>query len=109
MAIESVRKVFRPLASRKVRVALASLVAAALAEYGLGVDEGLVYGILGLGAALILGIAHEDAGRLAGGASITVAEPAGEGAGAVPARVPAPWHSGAAPGVDCGARRCESG
>ncbi len=52
-----------PLRSRKVRVALATVVAAYAAEVGLHVSEELVFTILGVGAALILGIAHEDNGR----------------------------------------------
>jgi hypothetical protein len=57
---------FRPVAfpqGAKVRVALATVVAAFAAEYGLQASEELILTILGLGAALILGIAHEDAGR----------------------------------------------
>ena len=50
------------MASRKVRVALATVVAAYAAEWGLGVSEEMVLTILGVGAALILGIAHEDQG-----------------------------------------------
>ncbi len=55
------RRVLRPLASRKVRVALATVLSAYAAEVGLGIGEELVLTILGVGAALILGIAHEDA------------------------------------------------
>jgi hypothetical protein len=54
------RAVVRPLLSRKVRVALATVVAAYAAQAGLQVSEELVFTILGVGAALILGIAHED-------------------------------------------------
>jgi hypothetical protein len=61
------RRAVRPLASRKVRVALATVIAAFAAEYGLGVSEEVVLTILSVGVALILGIAHEDAGRAAGG------------------------------------------
>jgi hypothetical protein len=61
--ISHLRRVFGPLRSRKVRVALATVVAAFAAEYGLQASEELILTILGLGAALILGIAHEDAGR----------------------------------------------
>ena len=43
--------------------ALATVVAAFAAEFGLSVSEELVFTILGVGVALILGIAHEDAGR----------------------------------------------
>ena len=52
--------VVRPLRSRKVRVALATVVAAYAAEAGFAVSEELVLTILGVGVALILGIAHED-------------------------------------------------
>ncbi len=57
----------RPLASRKVRVALATVVAAFAAQWGLQVGEELVFTILGVGVSLILGIAHEDAGRFSSG------------------------------------------
>jgi len=50
-----------PLASRKVQVALATIVAAYAAQCGLQVSEEVVLTILGTGVALILGIAHEDA------------------------------------------------
>ncbi len=56
------RRIARPLASRKVRVALATVAGAYAAECGLKVSEELVLTILGVGAALILGIAHEDQG-----------------------------------------------
>jgi len=49
-----------PLRSRKVRVALATVVAAWAAEYGLALSEEMVLTILGVGVSLILGIAHED-------------------------------------------------
>jgi hypothetical protein len=70
------RRVIQPLASRKVRVALATVIAAYAAEYGLGVSEDVVLTILSVGVALILGIAHEDAGRAATG---TAANAAGTG------------------------------
>ena len=60
-------RLVRPLASRKVRVALATVVAAYAAEWGLGISEEVVLTILGTGVALILGVAVEDAGRFAGG------------------------------------------
>jgi hypothetical protein len=56
-----------PLASRKVRVALTTVVAAFAAQFGLGVSDDLIFTILGVGVSLILGIAHEDAGRFSGG------------------------------------------
>ena len=58
-----VQRLIRPLASRKVRVALATVATAFAAEFGLDVSDELVLTILGVGVALILGIAHEDAGR----------------------------------------------
>lgn len=51
-----------PLASRKVRVAMATVVAAYAGQWGLGWDETMVLTVLSVGVALILGIAHEDAG-----------------------------------------------
>ena len=54
-----------PLRSRKVRVAMATVLAAYAAEIGWNVSEELVLTILGVGVALILGIAHEDNGRQA--------------------------------------------
>ena len=56
------RRAFEPLRSRKVRVALATVLAAVAAEYGLRASEELMLTILGIGVSLILGIAHEDAG-----------------------------------------------
>jgi hypothetical protein len=53
-------RMLRPLASRKVRVALATVLAAYAAECGLGVSEEIVLTILSTGVALILGIAAED-------------------------------------------------
>jgi len=55
------RRLIKPLESRKVRVALATVVAAYAVEYGLNVSEDIVLTILGVGVSLILGIAHEDA------------------------------------------------
>lgn len=60
-----ITRLLNPLRSRKVRVALATVLAALAAEWGLHVGEDLIYTILGVGAALILGIAHEDAGEKA--------------------------------------------
>ena len=57
------QRAFRPLASRKVRVAIATVVAAYAAEYGLGASEELLLTVVSVGVALILGIAHEDSGR----------------------------------------------
>jgi len=57
------QRIFRPLASRKVRVALVTVLVAYAAEYGLGVSEELLLTVVSVGVALILGIAHEDAGK----------------------------------------------
>lgn len=51
-----------PLGSRKVRVALATVMAAYAGQAGLGWDEQMILTVLSVGVALILGIAHEDAG-----------------------------------------------
>jgi len=64
-----VHRLIRPLASRKVRVALATVAAAFAAEFGWNVSDELIFTILGVGVALILGIAHEDAGRFIAGES----------------------------------------
>ncbi|MBW7904566.1 MAG: hypothetical protein LC135_08110 [Phycisphaerae bacterium] len=52
-----------PLRSRKVQVAVATIVAAWAAQAGLALSEETVLTVVGVGVALILGIAHEDAGR----------------------------------------------
>ena len=57
------QRLVNPLRSRKTRVALATVLAAFAAEFGLGVSSELILAILGVGMSLILGIAHEDAGR----------------------------------------------
>lgn len=51
-----------PLRSRKVQVAIATVIGAYAAQAGLAVNEQTVMTVLGVGVALILGIAHEDAG-----------------------------------------------
>lgn len=51
-----------PLQSRKVQVAVATVVVAYAAQAGLILSEESVMNVLAIGAALILGIAHEDAG-----------------------------------------------
>ncbi len=53
----------RPLMSRKVRVAIATVVAAYAAQAGLNFGEELLVTIMSCGVALILAIAHEDNGR----------------------------------------------
>jgi hypothetical protein len=57
------RKWLWPLRSRKAQVALATIVVAYAAHVGLDLSEEVVTTVLGVGIALILGIAHEDAGR----------------------------------------------
>lgn len=52
-----------PLKSRKVQIALATVLAAYATQAGLAVSEETIITILGVGVALILGIAHEDASR----------------------------------------------
>lgn len=57
------RRWFWPLMSRKVQIALATVLAAYGAELGLEVSEQTLASMVALAVALILGIAHEDAGR----------------------------------------------
>ena len=57
------RRLAGPLRSRKVRVAIVTILGAVAAEFGLGASDELLLAIVGIGASLILGIAHEDAGR----------------------------------------------
>jgi hypothetical protein len=57
------KRLVRPLASRKVRVALATLLGAYAAQAGLEVGEEVLFTLVSVGVALILGIAHEDAGQ----------------------------------------------
>ncbi len=52
-----------PLRSRKIQVALVTVVVSFLAQAGIVLSEETVLSVLGVGMALILGIAHEDAGR----------------------------------------------
>lgn len=52
-----------PLRSRKVQVAIATVVVAFGTHLGVEVREEVMLSVLGVGVALILGIAHEDAGR----------------------------------------------
>ncbi|HSW46335.1 MAG TPA: hypothetical protein VLM89_12270 [Phycisphaerae bacterium] len=67
-----VQGMFGPLASRKVRVALVTVITAYAAEYGLGVSEEFLLALVSVGVAMILGIAHEDAGRASAAASTGV-------------------------------------
>ena len=55
-----------PLRSRKVQVAIATVLVAYAAQAGLTVSEETIVAVLSVGVALILGIAHEDAGRALG-------------------------------------------
>ena len=57
------RRVCKPPASRKVRVALATVLAAYAAEHGLDVGTEQLFTIVSVGVALIVGIAVEDAGE----------------------------------------------
>jgi hypothetical protein len=52
-----------PLRSRKVQIAVATILVTYAAQAGLILNEETVVTVLGVGVALILGIAHEDAGR----------------------------------------------
>lgn len=61
------KRMLQPLLSRKVRVALTTVIASFLASWGLDVREEILYSILGTGVAVILGIAHEDAGAKSAG------------------------------------------
>jgi hypothetical protein len=56
-----------PIQSRKVQVALATIVVTYAAQVGWILTEDSVVTVLALGSALILGIAHEDAGAKAKG------------------------------------------
>ncbi len=58
-----IQRLCSPLASRKVRVAVATVAAAYAAQYGLDCGEDMVLTLVSVGVALILGIAHEDNGR----------------------------------------------
>lgn len=52
-----------PLRSRKMQVAVATVVVAYAAQTGVVLNEETITTVLGVGVALILGIAHEDAGK----------------------------------------------
>lgn len=62
MILQVLKRVVKPLASRKVRVALVTVLAAYAVEVGLDVSDEMLLTIVGAGVAVILGIAHEDAG-----------------------------------------------
>lgn len=67
------RRVFRPLGSRKVRVALVTVVAAYLAEAGLGVSEEVLLTILGAGCGSDTG--HSARGCRPGAGTTEVGDP----------------------------------
>lgn len=52
-----------PLKSRKVQVAFATVLAAFAAEFGFNASDEALTTLVALGVSLILGIAHEDAGK----------------------------------------------
>jgi len=60
-AIDVLKRIALPLASRKVRVALATVLASYLTNY-FNVSEQTVYTIISTGVAVIIGIAIEDGG-----------------------------------------------
>lgn len=60
--MELLKKLVQPLRSRKVRVALATVLAGYAAQAGLGLPDNTMYAILTVGTAVILGIAIEDNG-----------------------------------------------
>lgn len=68
-------RLIQPLRSRKVRVAVTTVVVAYLAEWGLAVSDSTVYTIIGAGTAVILGIALEDAGEKSGQRSAVSDQP----------------------------------
>lgn len=55
--------ILSPLKSRKIRTALATIIAAYIAQAGLKVSPEIVNTILGVGLAVIAGTAIEDHGR----------------------------------------------
>lgn len=66
------KRLLKPLYSRKVRAAIATVLAAYAAEYGLGLSEEVILTILAVGSAVILGIAHEDNGAKSATTTTTV-------------------------------------
>jgi len=57
------KKLLGPLRSRKGRIAIATILGVILAEWKIDVSMEVVLAIVGVGATLILSIAHEDHGR----------------------------------------------
>lgn len=60
------RKILQPLQSRKVRTALATVIAAYAVDRVPGIDEDIVLVVLGVGVSLIFGTAIEDHGAKMG-------------------------------------------
>jgi hypothetical protein len=60
--IDWMRRIVAPLRSRKVRVALATVISTYAAQAGLHLSEEVTITIVSVGVALILGIAVEDHG-----------------------------------------------
>ena len=58
-----IKRIVEPLRSRKVRVALATILGAYAGQAGLQLSEEVTLTIVSVGVALILGIAVEDNGR----------------------------------------------
>lgn len=54
----NVSRLLNPMKKSEVRVALATIVVAYAAEYGLGLSEGLVQTILALGIAALTGMSY---------------------------------------------------
>ena len=65
--LKFLKPIVRPLASRKVRVALATVIVAYAGQVGLDVGVSMILTVLGVGVAVILGIAIEDAGEKSAG------------------------------------------
>ena len=60
---KTLQRIIKPLRSRKVRTAIVTVMAAYLAESGLEVSTEMLLTILGVGIAVITGIAIEDNGK----------------------------------------------
>jgi len=70
MVKQILSRIVKPLQSRKVRIALVTVIGAYAAEWGLDVSDEILMTIVGVGVALILGIAHEDNGVKAAGIKV---------------------------------------
>ncbi len=95
------RQLLGPLSSRKVRVAVTTVLVAFTAQLGWEVSAELIFTILGVGASLILGIAHEDAGRWSG---VSKRESAPGVGNAHPTKGQRPPSEGATPALRGGRR-----